>query len=361
MSRKRAFTLVELLVVIAIIGILIALLLPAVQAAREAARRSQCTNNLKQLGLAAQNFHDTYKRFPVASYEMNFKDPDYSTSTSPDWTTAGYSDQRWSWICAVLPFMEQQPLYDMFVADYLHTSSNPWTASDLTMTKIETILCPSDGQAGAVPAGDVQFTSYHCNRGDFRLNYDWYECRGVFGRGDQQFKTMASIKDGTSNTMMISEVKTGVNGSTSVTEALGTGWAFTTGDPPSGCYDMVTDGEFTGSVQSAGWLMGWRWADSHSVYTQWHPVIPPNGPSCGNTGESYALITASSYHPGGANVVFVDGSVHFISETIDAGDIDAAENALGLSVNPQNYSGPSLRGVWGALGSSAGGEAVAIP
>ncbi len=357
MNRRKAFTLVELLVVIAIIGILIALLLPAVQAAREAARRSQCTNNLKQLGLATQNFHDTYKRFPVASREMNFKNPTLSTSSAANWDT---NRIRWSWICAVLPFMEQQPLYDTFVSNYLG-STNPWTANDLTRTKIQTILCPSDGQASAVPATDVQFTSYHCNRGDFRLDYDWYECRGVFGQGEHQFKTMASIKDGTSNTMMISEVKTGVNGSKRVTEALGTGWGFTSGESPRACYDMVSNGEFTGSVQSAGWLMGWRWGDSVSVYTQWHPVIPPNGPTCGNTGESYALVTASSYHPGGVNVVFVDGSVHFISETIDAGNIDDAENALGLSVNPQNYSGPSLRGVWGALGSSAGGEAVAIP
>ena len=257
--------------------------------------------------------------------------------------------------------MEQQPLYDTFVSNYLNTSSTPWTGSDLTRTKIQTILCPSDGQASAVAPNDRKFTSYHCNKGDYRLNYDWYECRGVFGRGDKQFKTMASIKDGTSNTMMIAEAKTGVAGSKRVTEAVATGWGFTTGDPPRGCYDLAVGNEFPGSVQGGDWYVGWRWADSHSIYTQWHPVIPPNGPSCGNTGESYALVTASSYHPGGVNVVFVDGSVHFISETIDAGDIDAGENALGLTVNPQNYTGPSLRGVWGALGSSGGGEAVTIP
>ena len=95
---------------------------------------------------------------------MNFKNPTTSTATAPSWDPN--SDQRWSWIVAVLPFMEQQPLYDTFVSNYLNTSSTPWTGSDLTRTKIQTILCPSDGQASAVAPNDRKFTSYHCNKGD---------------------------------------------------------------------------------------------------------------------------------------------------------------------------------------------------
>ncbi len=357
MKQRPGFTLVELLVVIAIIGILIALLLPAVQAAREAARRSQCTNNLKQLGLAAQNFHDTYKRFPVASHEMNFKHP----TDSNIW--AG-NRSRWSWICSILPYIEQSALYDEFITNHLGQTV-PWQTNDLTRAKIQTILCPSDGQASSVVPQDRKFTSYHCNRGDYRLGWYWHECRGVFGRGDQQFHTMASIRDGTSNTMLISECKTGVVGSRQVGEGFARDWAGSGWDatPPQGCLDRVdANGRLTGNLQTGSWYCGWRWADSMSIYTQWHPVIGPNGPSCGNDGEHYALITASSYHPGGVNVAFTDGSVHFISETVDTGDASTSETAVANDPGrPQDYRGPSLRGVWGALGSSRSKEAVSLP
>jgi prepilin-type N-terminal cleavage/methylation domain-containing protein/prepilin-type processing-associated H-X9-DG protein len=362
-KRWRAFTLVELLVVIAIIGILIALLLPAVQAAREAARRSQCVNNLKQVALGCHNFHDTNKRFPVASHEVNFKDPTLSTPIAPNYTG---NRHRWSWICAVLPFIEQQPLYDEFLANHLGQSV-PWTADNLTRTKIDTILCPSDGSANNVRADKRQFTNYHCNRGDYRLNYDWSECRGVFGRGDRQFHTMASIKDGTSNTMLISELICAVKGGNRVGEAFATGWSAVNGGPPAPCLARKqADGTLSPPLQGVGdwdgWGIGYRWADSVSIYTQWHPVLPPNAPSCGDSGESWAMMTASSYHPGGVNVAFADGSVHFIMETIDAGDPTVGESSLpNLPSNPQNYAGASLRGVWGALGSSFGGETVKIP
>lgn len=360
MLRRYAFTLVELLVVIAIIGILIALLLPAVQAAREAARRSQCVNNLKQMALATQNFHDTYKRFPVASHEVLFRHPTRSTATSHDY----YGNRhRWSYICALLPFMEQQPLYDEFMTNHLGTTV-PWSTNNLTRTKISTILCPSDGAASTVRPNDRQWTSYRCNRGDYRLNYDWYECRGVFGRGDREYYRMAGIKDGTSNTMLISELVCGASQSNTVHESFANGWGFSNGGPPAPCIARLQpDGTLSPPLETMtgrSWQTGWRWADSHSIYTQWHPVIPPNGPSCGNHGESFALMTANSYHPGGVNVAFTDGSVHFISETIDAGDPTIGEDSLGLPA-PQRYKGPSFRGVWGALGSAKSGEVVSVP
>jgi prepilin-type N-terminal cleavage/methylation domain-containing protein/prepilin-type processing-associated H-X9-DG protein len=359
MSSKKGFTLVELLVVIAIIGILVALLLPAIQAAREAARRSECSNKLKQLAVASQNFHDTYKRFPVATFERNFR---YTG------TGAGINDYRndrgrWSYLVSLLPFVEQQALYDDFMSDHLGITQ-PWSTNDLTRAKISTFLCPSDGPANGVGSGARQPTSYHCNRGDYRLNWDWYECRGVFGRGDQKFHTMASIIDGTANTMLISEVKVGVAGSARVGEALATGWAATNGGPPAPCLAREgPDGMLTGAVGGGDQLTGWRWADSHSVYTQWHVVLPPNRPSCGNGTEDWAMITSSSYHPGGVNVAFVDASVRFIADSIDAGDPNAAETSLPLAdpSRPQDYGGPSLRGVWGALGSSYQREAVNIP
>jgi hypothetical protein len=311
------------------------------------------------LAVASQNFHDTYKRFPVAACEMNFR---LQNSANPaDW--AG-NRHRWSYIVSLLPFIEQQPLYDDFLANHLGQTV-PWNTNDLTRSKIPSILCPSDGQAIGVAPTDRQPTSYHCNRGDYRLNYDWYESRGVFGRGDQKFRAISSILDGTSNTMLISEVKVGVSGSTRVGQAFANGWGFTNGGPPAPCLAReLPDGTLSGTLQGPDWLMGWRWADSHSIYTQWHPVLPPNRPSCGNSGEDFALITASSYHPGGVNVSLCDASVRFISDSIDAGDPNAQEAGSPLLTDPnrpQDYNGPSLRGVWGALGSAAGGESVRVP
>ncbi len=128
--RRSAFTLVELLVVIAIIGILIALLLPAVQAAREAARRIHCTNNLKQIGLAFHNYHDTHKCFP----------PSYVDSSS------GGGDEEWGWAVFLLPYVEQKPLFDqMRVSEIpLHTMLADANLRDLIQTPLEAYLCPSD-------------------------------------------------------------------------------------------------------------------------------------------------------------------------------------------------------------------------
>jgi len=360
MWKRKGFTLAELLVVIAIIGILVALLLPAIQAAREAARRSECVNNLKQLAIATQNFHDTYGRFPVASNEREFMNYTGAPARPPG------NYHRWSYLVALLPFIEQQSLYEDFLANHLGQTT-PWSNTTLTMAKISAIICPSDSNASTAPGvnGGKQPTSHHCNRGDYRLNYDWDECRGVFGDGTKKYHTMASITDGTANTMLISEVKIGLRGSRKVGEAFANGWGFTNGGPPAPCLAReLPDGTLSGSLQGGDWLAGWRWADSHSIYSQWHVVLPPNRPSCGNSGEDFAMITASSDHPGGVNVVFVDGAVQFIADSIDAGDPNAAEASSPLLVDPgrpQDYAGPTLRGVWGALGSSFGGESVSLP
>ena len=171
--QRQGFTLVELLVVIAIIGILVALLLPAVQAAREAARRMQCTNNLKQLGLAVHNFHDTFRTFPSASRQPQFKDNEVN-----DWVNGR---DRWGYLCVLLPYIEQQALYNELVTNQLGVN-RPWTGMPLTRTKVAGFLCPSD--SGGNTKGDtLARNSYHCNRGDFWLGWNWNECRGVMGDG----------------------------------------------------------------------------------------------------------------------------------------------------------------------------------
>lgn len=369
-GKRPGFTLVELLVVIAIIGILIGLLLPAVQAAREAARRSQCTNNLKQLGLALHNFHDTYGRLPAANFEPNFAQP----ANSGHYVNGS---ERWAFTVSILPYMEQKALYDDLAQNRIgKTDANgnayvPWTNFAPTQTWINVFVCPSDAQSKRVPPlnGGMTPCSYKCNRGDQWLGWDWHESRGVFGRGDKILVSFASVTDGSSNTIAVAEAIIGVQGSRKVGEAFANDVGAYNSAPPSLCLNQVgPNREFTGNIQGPGWLIGWRWADGRTPYTTFQPMLPPNGPSCGNNAEDWALVTASSRHPGGANVLFLDGAVRFISETIDAGDptrtATAPPSGFPPLVNPdrpQDYSGPSLYGVWGALGSAYGNESVQVP
>ncbi|HPU08025.1 MAG TPA: DUF1559 domain-containing protein [Thermogutta sp.] len=365
--RQRAFTLVELLVVIAIIGILIALLLPAIQAAREAARRSQCTNNLKQIGLALHNFHDTYGRFPAANHEKNFAVP----AGSGDYPNSAH---RWGFTVPLLPYIEQKALYDDMIQNYIgKTDPNgnsycPWYGCPPTRTWIATLICPSDSRAREVLTWNdgKTPTSYKCNRGDQWLNWDWWETRGVFGNGSKVEVTIGTITDGTSNTIAVSEAVIGIQGSRKVTEAIAVNVGAYNSAPPSLCLNQVgANRTFWGDVQGSDWQVGWRWADGINPHTLFYPMLPPNGPSCGNSGEDWCIVTASSRHPGGVNVLFVDGAVKFISETIDAGDPTRSASALPPGYpppsdpnRPQDYRGPSLYGVWGALGSAWGGESV---
>ncbi len=375
MRRREGFTLVELLVVIAIIGILIALLLPAVQAAREAARRSQCTNNLKQLALAAHNFHDVNKKFPPASHSRAFfelfKNPT-GAGTWPDTTGGRYGWDRMGFMTHLLPFIEQQALYDS-VIEYTKEDRRPWSRDNFAdgrpgayRAEVPAMLCPSDPTRKS--GNDTAYLSYHANRGDIWMNWDWHEWRGAFGRGDKGEVSFASLKDGSSNTILFGEVAIGKTPGTfaPVKGGIPTGLATQPGDPPAPCLARKgPNGLLTGTCQESmgegGWGLGRRWGDAHSIYTTFFTVLPPNAPTCAaGSGESWAMPTASSYHPGGANVAMGDGSVRFISETIDAGDPTRSINALGLGGNPQNYSGPSLWGVWGALGTTGGGETVTL-
>ncbi len=365
MRRSRpGFTLVELLVVIAIIGVLVALLLPAVQAAREAARRSQCNNNLRQLSLATHNFHDVHNRFPAASHQLDFANPNVQSQAPAERFQDGRD--RWSYLTVLLPFFEQGPIYDQLMQTHIGAEF-PWNPTNLIRTRIPTIMCPSDPSSRMIslPGNNLKSpTSYHCNRGDYWLNWDWHECRGIFGNGAHVVMTMSSITDGTSNTFLLSECKIGVVGSRRVGESIATNVGYANwGDPPSLVTARVGPGNLMiGDVQGPDWLVGWRWADAHSIYTQWHPILPPNGPHGGNSGEAFALVTAGSFHPGGVNVTMADASVRFISETIDAGNPILTERDFAVDPGrPQDYKGPSLRGIWGALGSSAGNEVVSIP
>ena len=292
--ERRGFTLVELLVVIAIIGILVALLLPAVQAAREAARRSQCNNNQKQIVLALHNYHDTYKKFPAASYCG-------VTGTS----TIGHCH---TWIESLFPFIEQQQLFDQIdfnVAN--HQGVNP---SVLNNKIIDGLMCPSDPDRGLYPnsreagytpgAGDSLGANYipcagplHMNicpitalspninckgNGGARLDED---APGMFTGGRRSYD-FTKCQDGTSNTFLIGETLPIYN---SFDMYFASHMHIGTNNPPP---------------------------NYHQIYTACPKSRNARVDTC------YAHMGGfKSVHPGGVLMGMTDGSVQFISETID--------------------------------------------
>ncbi len=363
---RRGFTLVELLVVIAIIGILIGLLLPAVQAAREAARRMQCTNQLKQLGLAAQNFHDTNNYFPHRSYAKAFQ----------KYANNNIAWDRWSAHVQLLPFIEQTALHTEIISVMEDGDSQPWTTDRPWCVDVGAFLCPSDGGSKKSGTGTLHGTNYVCNNGDIPNEQDWDEYRGAFASGDKHDMTIADFIDGTSNTLMFSEVVVGsqrtrsrIKGGVSTNSAAfqgASGWP-NLGFVPSVCASVrKSDGTMSGSVADNDYLPGFRWADAKPVYTWFFTILPPNQPTCAaGNGESWAVTTASSHHSGGVNCALVDGSVRFVSDTIDAGDQNVMietymANQGQDATRPQDYAGKSPYGVWGAMGSSGGGETVSL-
>ena len=268
-SRRAGFTLVELLVVIAIIGVLIALLLPAVQAAREAARRTQCKNNLHQIGLALHNFAGTHGHFPSA-YE--------ATGTLPGW----------GWGTFILPFAENQPLYDAMglPKSIFGNNAAPALPTPLTQTKLMLFRCPSDPSPERNPerlehatsnyravAGPITFPTFTAN----------LDMGGVMYHNSQQ--RIARILDGTSNTLIVGECILDVRTGKRAAIWPGMTGIRTSGSPP------------TASI----WISDvmW-WVDDAAAYI--------NGP---------APQAFSSRHSGGAFFAFCDGSVRFFRNGTD--------------------------------------------
>ena len=292
--NRNGFTLVELLVVIAIIGILIALLLPAVQAAREAARRSQCTNNLKQIALAVHNYHDTHKVFPIGNW------------------CASYG----TWLVGLLPFIEQQAMadrYQVWPRTYAESANFP-----VTTAQIATYTCPSDSNTANVSLySGVTFHNYVANYGNTtcsRATTLGTDSAGnpnrfggapivgmVIGVGSYNDKTyvptgvkMADVWDGTSNTLLFSETVQGRGGDLRGFAWWGYGCHFETYLPPNSAEpDRV---QF----------------DSYCK-----PNEPGNPPCVGATPSwTEQTIAARGRHPGGVNAALCDGSVRFIANTI---------------------------------------------
>jgi prepilin-type N-terminal cleavage/methylation domain-containing protein/prepilin-type processing-associated H-X9-DG protein len=307
-SVSTGFTLVELLVVIAIIGILIALLLPAVQAAREAARRSQCTNNMKQIGIALHNYHDTHGRFPPRAVFGNGK------------TATPQQPYHHTWLTAILPFMEQGALYDSTDMDA------PAFGQPIMSTLVAGLMCPTDDASGdgVKPAPlNMSWTNYVVPTA-----WDWnlLEARIVgppwvpqASRSDGIFmsnksKKMKDVKDGTSNTILAAEVTySGWNGGTN--QQCGSGSPRAANDPlPRSAFIASEPGGTLTTMflkpDGSGGMAGW-WPSGAAGQRFWAPSYMLH------VGLKVTWTSAGGPHPGVTNIVLADGSVRGLADNID--------------------------------------------
>ncbi|MCC7339341.1 MAG: DUF1559 domain-containing protein [Pirellulaceae bacterium] len=365
---RQAFTLVELLVVIAIIGILVGLLLPAVQAAREAARRMQCSNNLKQLGLAAHNYESSNRRFPAME-----------TGTG---TVAGggqfYSMSGWY---AMLPYVEQTSLYsnlstlNVDPGHYVPGGTSNGISMSMLVTRLSFLECPSD--AGSTDPSTASLTltptSYGMCTGD---NYAMSQLpgeasnatmaskklairnRGLFGRGD--YPAIGSMTDGTSNTIMLAE-RSRPHAKNSKGAAIFLFASNPDTTPPAVCQANWSGSRYIDEslVYMGDSMPGYRGMAGNAYYAAVSTILAPNSAVCVVSSGDSPLVaggiwSATSEHTGGVQAAMGDGSVRFISQNIDAGN---------SSIAPPSGTGGGLSpyGVWGALGTKSGGEVAAVP
>jgi prepilin-type N-terminal cleavage/methylation domain-containing protein/prepilin-type processing-associated H-X9-DG protein len=301
MKNRKAFTLVELLVVIAIIGILIGMLLPAVQQVREAARRVKCANNIKQLGLALHNHHSAKGHLPAGTAYLDLSANSF----------LGFGYNRQAWGVDILPFIEQQSVFDRYDPKLVGVGYSNWynTANSNSpdapaAAQVASLLCPTDGQSEyprKIGNNWYALCNYLAFIGDRPYQHGLPSSHpnlnapaskpAAFGTG--VWRRFEDIRDGTSNTLMLGEYLTGTN---ETNEPRGWYWSdepansvIQTGDTPN---TSVPDLIFPG------------WCKNHP---------DKNLPCQQDTDE---MAASRSYHPGGVNVVLVDGSVHFVTDNI---------------------------------------------
>jgi len=354
---RSGFTLVELLVVIAIIGILVALLLPAVQAAREAARRMSCSNNLKQVALSLHNYHDTFKQMPPRA-------------VGP-WQSVhqGLVNGGLSWAVLTLPFVEGQAASDAISGALkgqagvlipaptptgqgtATTTTHPLyariSANNLQSFEFAGFLCPSGPRttqasasaaapalAGYTVGGTLGRLSYKaCIGGNSQGSNATTVYWGLNSNADGTFSNLrgtnfADLTDGTSNVVVIGEVAMMYTqpgkwiGSVGAADTVAT-----VGDPCAGMYTVATKTMNTPYNSANAGVQAQSWCSGYPLFSSFTTAYAPNGPSCAGFAAlnpaaasgliGSASISASSYHPGGCQAALGDGSVRFWSETID--------------------------------------------
>ncbi len=348
-ESRRGFTLIELLVVIAIIAVLISLLLPAVQSAREAARRAQCTNNLKQIGLALHNYHSSTNVFP-----MGGSNNAYTLGSTPpynDWC-------NWSAQALMLSYMEQAPLYNAINFNWATSDYGGLTVCNSTVyaTVLASYMCPSDPWVGS-KSGNLNsyMASYGTTSGqpDYWPGWTQQGSSGMFAVWISYGITDAV--DGTSNTVAYSEAMVGNgqyntlykgNGLEGVGNVTNT-WTFDVSTNPAAALTYLQNcaSLFTaGNTSKVTPRRGYRWQEGIPGFSMFNHLQVPNDTqyqinycrnSCSagcNMDQAYTA-QASSYHPGGVNACMADGSVKFVKNSIN-------------------------RMTWWALGTRGGGEVI---
>jgi len=301
MRNRRGFTLIELLVVIAIIAILIALLVPAVQKVRDAAARTQCTNNLKNVSLGMHNYHGAFKKLPYGEGPGNPADP-IVNRRGCCWGT---------WQTLLLPYIDQQPLFSL----YQNLGGSDLTgirygaapnSTTVTNQRLAVLTCPSDrvNVANAIPP--ITSHNYVVNYGNtnsFQVDYMGVKYLGAPFGWAPDVKRLTAITDGTSNTLMVSETLQGIGSDLRGFSWWAPGAVFTTFNGPNTSLPDIT---------------------TQSCNNQ-----PQQGLPCANNGGAFNVLSARSRHSGGVHAAMCDGTVRFIQQSIDISIWRAIGTAMG--------------------------------